>query len=56
MDTVQAIYEKGQLRLLSPVHWNEGQVVQITIESSATQERLRLALNDNIFLGYQGTH
>ncbi len=44
MDTVRAVYEHGQLRLLDPVDLTEGQTVDIAILSE--RDRVRLALGD----------
>jgi len=44
MDTVRAIYEHGQLRLLDPVDLAEGQAVNIAILSE--KDRVRAALGD----------
>ena len=41
---IRAVYEHGQLRLLDPVDWAEGQEVQITAISE--REQTRLALKD----------
>ncbi|MBX3086457.1 MAG: antitoxin family protein [Anaerolineae bacterium] len=41
---IRAVYEHGQLRLLDPVDWVEGQEVQFTVLSE--REQTRLALKD----------
>ena len=46
IDRIEAIYENGQLRLLSPVKLSEGQRVQVAIEPMHSQEVLRMALGD----------
>jgi predicted DNA-binding antitoxin AbrB/MazE fold protein len=45
-DHVEAIYENGQLRLLTPVKLTNGQRVQVAIESLPSDEALRNALGD----------
>jgi predicted DNA-binding antitoxin AbrB/MazE fold protein len=46
VERVEAIYENGQLRLLSPVRLVEGQRVQVAIETPSSQEALHEALGD----------
>lgn len=48
MGEIDAIYENGQLRLLSPVSLNEGQRVRVVIDlvHGDSQEALRSALSD----------
>lgn len=45
-DKIEAIYENGHLRLLSPVELAEGQRVQVAIEPIVLQVSLRSALGD----------
>lgn len=45
-DRVEAIYENGQLRLLTPLKLAEGQRVQIAVETIPSNEALRNALGD----------
>lgn len=45
-DRIEAIYEKGHLRLLSPVKLIEGQRVHIAIESAPSHELFQKALGD----------
>jgi predicted DNA-binding antitoxin AbrB/MazE fold protein len=42
--TVRAVYERGQLRLLDKVTLSEGQEVSVTI--TLDRDRLRVALGD----------
>lgn len=45
-DRIEAIYENGRLRLLSPVDLTEGQHVLIDIEPVYEQQVLKAALSD----------
>jgi len=45
-DRIEAIYENGQLRLLSPVKLTDGQRVQVAIDPLPSREALRNALSD----------
>ena len=45
-DVIEAVYENGQIRLLSPVNLIEGQRVHIAIEPLEMQSAVREALGD----------
>lgn len=45
-DRVEAIYENGQLRLLTPLKLAEGQRVQVAIDAIPSDQALQHALGD----------
>ncbi|GIK62456.1 MAG: hypothetical protein BroJett018_02500 [Chloroflexota bacterium] len=46
IQTVQAVYEHGQLRLLEPIELAEGQQVEVIVKSILDKDALRAALGD----------
>jgi predicted DNA-binding antitoxin AbrB/MazE fold protein len=48
---IRAILENGQLRLLDPLNFPEGQLVMLQVEVIDEREALKLALGDNVQWG-----